>query len=113
MKAVEYVEEFKSRLGADEEPSEDKWKEVCTWLLIELMTEGQKLIETRKARRNSAIIGVLQEQNAKWLSITSKVEGLRKEGFKDYIKAKMAIDISPLASINKQAALKYTREKQI
>lgn len=90
MKAIEYAEQFKKTFETDE------FKAVSD-LILGLFKEGQDIIKQRHAKKNSAVMSILREQNLKWKSccnIINKDEPiLNLNGYEIWIKKQMGIEI--------------------
>lgn len=88
MKAIEYVEKYKSELcSKDSTVVFDAAKKI----LSELSEEAGNLIKIRHAHRDSSILAIMKEQNIKWNCIAKHIEvpSLAKDGFKNVWLTKM------------------------
>jgi hypothetical protein len=55
--------------------------------------EIEELAEKRKSKTDATFKSILKEQDMKWRSICNKISGLNKEGFVEYFKREMNLDI--------------------
>ena len=90
MKAIEYAEQFKKTFESDE-------NKAVSDLMIGLLKEGQEIIKQRHAKKNSAIISILREQNLKWKAccniINKDIDMLNLDGYEMVLKAELGIEI--------------------
>ena len=54
-------------------------------LMGEFVLEIELLMKKRNTESTKALIGVLNELDNKWVSISNKIECLNKEGFRNYL----------------------------
>jgi len=90
MKAIEYAEQFKKTFEIDE-------NKAVTDLIFGLFKEGQDIIKQRHAKKDSAIMSILREQNLKWKAccniINKEQDILNLNGYEMILKAEMGIEI--------------------
>ena len=88
MKAKEYFERY-----VNENQSEEPLYRVVK-TMMDMFNEAKDIQLMRKARSNSAMISILNEQNTKCNSFIRKVNeidglAIRRDAFKDFIKIQM------------------------
>lgn len=90
MKAIEYAEQFKKTFEDDE-------NKAVSDLILGLFKEGQEIIKQRHAKKDSAIMSILREQNLKWKAccniINKEQDILKLDGYEQILKHEMGIEI--------------------
>jgi hypothetical protein len=91
MKAIEYADKFfKDSIIIGE-------NEAIKNLVFDLLREGQDIIKQRHAKKDSAIMSILREQNLKWKAccniINRKQNFLKLDGYEQILKHEMGIEI--------------------
>lgn len=92
MKAKEYYEKYEFSLHSNDDATINKG---LSDMMLEMARESEKMIQGRHAKSNSALVGVLNEQNNKWnavITLDEKKYGgsmIARNGFKAFWLHKM------------------------
>ena len=82
MKAKEYFEKYEDLLI--HATNDQAYKDSSFNVFMDFSKESTDVIESRKAKKNTAVIAVMKEQNDKWNSLCRLFE--KKYGFSPLIK---------------------------
>jgi hypothetical protein len=96
MKAIEYFKKYKEKLKEPNDiGSEQDYKYYCVVsTLMDFFNEVKTIQLARKAKSNSAMIAIMNEQNLKANSFIKMINldynlGINRDEFKDFIKDQM------------------------
>lgn len=87
MKAKEYIAKYRADFESEDEAVVDK---AIFNFLMEISEEGTEIAKARGAKRDSAVIAILKEQNTKWNAVANAFPNLLiRNGFREYWRHEM------------------------